>query len=197
MVNKTRNKLLNVARQIFAKNGLDNTTMNDIALASGKGRRTLYTYFKSKEDIYFAVIEEELERLSDQMNEVFKKSMEPEDKLVELIYTHLNLIKEAVQRNGNLRAEFFRNIILVSKARKNFDKKEKEFLTKILTEGIRQGKFDVDSIPLTVDIIHYCTKGLEIPYIYGRLSTGLPSGMSRAIVQKLMHKALKREDFRF
>ena len=186
MVNKTRNKLLEVARHIFAKNGLENTTMNDIAVASGKGRRTLYTYFKSKEDIYFAVIEEELERLSEQMNEVFKKNMEPEDKLVELIYTHLNLIKEAVQRNGNLRAEFFRNIFLVSKARKN-----------ILTEGIRLGKFDIDSIPLTADIIHYCTKGLEIPYIYGRLSTGLPSGMSRAIVQKLIHKALKREDFKF
>ena len=69
MVNKTRNKLLEVARHIFAKNGLENTTMNDIAVASGKGRRTLYTYFKSKEDIYFAVIEEELERLSEQMKE--------------------------------------------------------------------------------------------------------------------------------
>ena len=79
----------------------------------------------------------------------------------------------------------------------NNPKKEKEFLTKILTEGIRLGKFDIDSIPLTADIIHYCTKGLEIPYIYGRLSTGLPSGMSRAIVQKLIHKALKREDFKF
>ena len=47
---KTRNKLVDVARQLFAKRGLDNTTMNDIAAASGKGRRTLYTYFKSKED---------------------------------------------------------------------------------------------------------------------------------------------------
>jgi AcrR family transcriptional regulator len=36
--------------------------MNDIAVASGKGRRTFYTHFKSKEDIYFADSEEELER---------------------------------------------------------------------------------------------------------------------------------------
>ena len=47
---KTRIKLVDVARQLFAKKGLENTTMNDIAQASGKGRRTLYTYFKSKED---------------------------------------------------------------------------------------------------------------------------------------------------
>ena len=58
-ISKTRQKLVDVARQLFAKNGLENTTMNDIAQASGKGRRTLYTYFKSKEDIYFAVIESE------------------------------------------------------------------------------------------------------------------------------------------
>ena len=45
-ISKTRQKLVDVARQLFAKNGLENTTMNDIALQSGKGRRTLYTYFK-------------------------------------------------------------------------------------------------------------------------------------------------------
>ena len=40
---KTREKLVDVARQLFAKQGLEDTTMNDIAVASGKGRRTLYT----------------------------------------------------------------------------------------------------------------------------------------------------------
>ena len=66
-VSKTRAKLVDVARQLFAKKGVDDTTMNDIAVASKKGRRTLYTYFKSKEDIYMAVVESELEMLSDAM----------------------------------------------------------------------------------------------------------------------------------
>ena len=43
-VSKTKAKLVDVARQLFAKMGVENTTMNDIALASKKGRRTLYTY---------------------------------------------------------------------------------------------------------------------------------------------------------
>ena len=46
-VSKTRTRLVDVARGLFAKQGLENTTMNDIAVASGKGRRTLYTYFKT------------------------------------------------------------------------------------------------------------------------------------------------------
>ena len=49
-ISKTRQKLVDVARQLFAKNGVAATTMNDIAAASGKGRRTLYTYFNRKED---------------------------------------------------------------------------------------------------------------------------------------------------
>jgi len=40
-VSKTKAKLVDVARQLFAKMGVENTTMNDIALASKKGRRTL------------------------------------------------------------------------------------------------------------------------------------------------------------
>ncbi len=60
-VSKTKAKLVDVARQLFAKMGVENTTMNDIALASKKGRRTLYTYFKSKDEIYLAVVESELD----------------------------------------------------------------------------------------------------------------------------------------
>ncbi|MGN0233918.1 MAG: TetR/AcrR family transcriptional regulator [Bacteroidaceae bacterium] len=191
---KTREKLVDVARQLFAKQGLENTTMNDIAVTSGKGRRTLYTYFKNKEEIYWAVIEGELERLSERMNEVAKQNMEPEDKLVEIVYTHLNMIKEAVQRNGNLRAEFFRNIIMVEKVRKNFDQTELKLFNAIMTEGVHSGKFEIDSIPLCANILHFSVKGLEIPYIYGRLAQGLPSGMSRGIVQKLIHKALGKPD---
>ena len=59
-ISKTRQKLVDVARQLFAKKGIENTTMNDIAVASGKGRRTLYTYFKNKEEVYYAVIAAEL-----------------------------------------------------------------------------------------------------------------------------------------
>ena len=66
-VSKTKAKLVDVARQLFAKMGVENTTMNDIALASKKGRRTLYTYFKSKDEIYLAVVESELDILSDMM----------------------------------------------------------------------------------------------------------------------------------
>ena len=103
-VQKTRAKLVDVARQLFAKKGVEDTTMNDIAVASRKGRRTLYTYFKSKEQIYMAVVESELEMLSDRLTEAAERAVSPDKKILELIMTHLDTIKMVVYRNGTLRA---------------------------------------------------------------------------------------------
>ncbi len=189
-VSKTRQMLVDVARQLFAKNGVANTTMNDIALASGKGRRTVYTYFSSKEEVYYAVIEGELERLSDKLDEVASKKIRPQEKIIELIYTHLSMIKETVVRNGNLRAEFFRNIWTVEKVRKNFDEDEIELFRKVYAEGKADGEFDIDNVDLVADITHYCIKGLEVPFIYGRLGHGLTEESSKPLVAKGGYGAL-------
>ena len=189
-ISKTRQKLVDVARQLFAKNGIANTTMNDIAVASGKGRRTLYTYFSKKDDVYYAVIESELERLSDRLDEVAAMKMRPQDKIIELIYTHLSMIKETVVRNGNLRAEFFRNIWMVEKVRKKFDEDEIELFRKVYAEGKAEGEFDIENVELVADITHYCIKGLEVPFIYGRLGHGLTAESSKPFVAKVVYGAL-------
>ena len=83
---KTRDMLVDVARQLFARKGVDNTTMNDIAQASLKGRRTLYTYFKSKNEIYLAVVESELNQLYKMLQDVAVKDLPADEKLVTFIY---------------------------------------------------------------------------------------------------------------
>lgn len=192
-ISKTRQKLIDIARQLFAKRGVANTTMNDIAVASGKGRRTLYTYFNSKEEVYSAVIESELERLSDKLDEVAAMKMRPLDKVIELIYTHLSMIREAVVRNGNLRAEFFRNIWMVEKVRKKFDDYEIDLFSKVYEDGKADGEFDIDDVNLVADITHYCIKGLEVPFIYGRIGHGLTEEASKPLVAKVVYGALGKK----
>ena len=168
--------------------------MNDIALTSNKGRRTLYTYFRNKEEIYYAVIESELERLSERMYEVASMDMSPEQKMLMLIYTHLSNIKETVARNGNLRAEFFRNIWMVEKVRRKFDVSERELFRRVMQEGCDKAKFRIEDVNLYADITQYCLKGLEVPYIYGRLGRGLTDVTSRPIVAGLVRRALGMAD---
>lgn len=193
-VSKTRAKLVDVARQLFAKRGVDDTTMNDIAVASKKGRRTLYTYFKSKEDIYMAVVESELEMLSDAMEQVAKKDITPDEKILKLIETHLDSIKMVVYRNGTLRAGFFRNIWRVEAVRKNFDTKEIKLFKQVLAEGKDKGIFDIDNVDIIADIVHYCIKGIEVPYIRGQIAEELDDEAGWANVAKIVFGALGRKD---
>ncbi len=189
-ISKTRQRIVEVARELFAREGLEATTMNDIATQSGKGRRTLYTYFRNKEEVYGAVIEGELERLTERLDEVARLDADPEQKVITLIYTHLNMIKETVGRNGSLRAEFFRNIWLVEKVRRRFDKEERTILCRVLEEGIARARFRIENVNLMADIIHYSLKGLEVPYIYDRLGEGLSEADTRPIVMGLVRRAL-------
>ena len=187
---KTRAKLVDVARQLFAKKGVEATTMNDIAVASKKGRRTLYTYFKSKDQIYMAVVESELKMLSDTMDKVAKKPTVPDKKILELITTHLDIIKMAVYRNGTLRADFFRDIWRIEAIRKYFDNNEIKLFREVLREGKEQGLFDIDNVEITADILHYCIKGIEVPYIRGQIGEDLDDETGWRYVSKIVYGAL-------
>ena len=132
---KTKDLMIEVARQLFARVGFTNTTMNDIADASNKGRRTLYTYFRNKDEIFHAVIERELERLWHDLELIRRLPATPEEKILTLLLTHLDKIKDLVLRNGSLRAEFFRDIWLVENSRSAFDEKEIQQLQDLLEEG--------------------------------------------------------------
>lgn len=187
---KTRAKLVDVARQLFAKKGVEDTTMNDIAVASKKGRRTLYTYFKSKEEIYMAVVEAEIEMLYQTLNKVAQKDISPEKKILELIFTHLESTKTIVYRNGTLRADFFRDIWKVEAERKDFDIKEVALFRKILKEGKDVGVFDIDDVEITASILHYCIKGIEVPFIRGQIAEELDDETSWRYVKKIVYGAL-------
>ena len=193
-VSKTREKLIEVARGLFAHQGLEATTMNDIAAASGKGRRTLYTYFRNKEEIYLAVIEEELARLSTHMTAVLDLDLSPEEKLFKLIYTHLRTVRDTVFRNGTLRAEFFRDIWMVEKVRRAFDAEEHRVLTAILEEGAAQGHLRIPHVGLMCDIIHCTVRGLEVPYIYDRLGEGLSEDETYPMVKGILCRVLDMPD---
>lgn len=169
-MSNTKKMLIEVARELFAKNGKKEVTMNDIAEASKKGRRTLYTYFNNKEEIYKAVIDKELEQVLDRLNIVSSENKEPDVKLTNHILTHLDAIKYIVTRNGSLRADFFHDIYEVERTRRKIDVKEILLIRNILAEGVEKKIFKRMDLDLSALIIFYAIKGLEVPYIRQNIS---------------------------
>ena len=169
----TRDMLVEVARQLFAKSGVESTTMNDIAHASKRGRRTLYTYFKNKDEVYQAVIESEINNLHVSLSNVLQTEMRADKKLVTYIYARLDAVKNVVWRNGTLRAVFFRDIWKVENVRRKFDIRDIEIIRTIIEDGVKENIFVVPDPAITASVLHYALKGLEVPYIRGIIGEGI------------------------
>lgn len=165
MVSRTRDKFIEVARQLFARKGIENTTMNDIASASDKGRRTIYTYFKSKREIFNAVIERETDKLLESLRAIVSQKRSPAEKLEEYIACRFETMKTIVHRNGSLRAGFFRDVRKVDRARRVLSSRETEMLTMLLAQGVEEGEFDIDDISRRALIITNAIQGLDVAYI--------------------------------
>lgn len=142
MVLKTREKLIEVARQLFTNKGIENTTMNDIANASDKGRRTIYTYFKSKREIYNAVVERENDQMVSQIIEISTLEITPIEKLERFLMLKFEKLNFAMTRQYSFRALFNRDIKRVDRIRKLAFSKEMEVLKTILDEGIEKFEFE-------------------------------------------------------
>ncbi|MBP6662306.1 MAG: TetR/AcrR family transcriptional regulator [Paludibacter sp.] len=170
-MSNTKKMLIEVARGLFAEKGKKEVTMNDIAEASKKGRRTLYTYFNNKEDIYKAVIDKELEQVLERLKVVSTEKVEPDVMLTNHILTHLDAIKDVVTRNGSLRADFFHDIYEVERTRRKIDVQEISLIRSILNNGIKKGIFKRMDLDLSSIIIFYSIKGMEVPYIRQNISS--------------------------
>lgn len=150
---------------MFAHKGVENTTMNDIASASEKGRRTIYTYFKSKRDIYNAVVKNESELIVERLSVIPAQDVSPEEKLMNFIFVRFEAIKELVTRNGSLRAGFFRDVRKVERARRGTLSQECSVLMSILKEGVEKGAFSIKHIDKTARVMLLCLQGLDVPYV--------------------------------
>ncbi|HJD92377.1 MULTISPECIES: TetR/AcrR family transcriptional regulator [Bacteroides] len=192
-VPKTKERLMDVARLLFAKNGVENTTMNDIAKTSKKGRRTLYTYFKNKEEVYLAVVQSELDKLWEYLKAVSEKDTPPDQKILEIIYARLEGVKEVVFRNGTLKASFFRDIWKVENVRKRFDKKEINLIKKVLEDGVNQGIFDIENVEMTAALVHYCLKGIEVPFIRGQVGADIKYENRKEYIANIVFGALGKK----
>ena len=74
--------------------------------------------------------------------------------------------------------------------RKNFDRKEIQLFRNVLQEGKEKGIFDIDNVEITADILHYCIKGIEVPYIRGQIGEDLEDEIGWRYVAKIVFGAL-------
>jgi AcrR family transcriptional regulator len=81
--------ILEAARKVFADKGFNDATVDDVANAAGVAKGTVYLYYRSKRDIYFAALKFGIEQMYAALDEELNRASTPEAKLRALISVKL------------------------------------------------------------------------------------------------------------
>ncbi len=157
-----RREILSAAEKIFAEKGFFLTTMSEIAEVAEFGTGTLYKYFKSKEELYFTLIDEKVEEI----NRLVKAGLSRKTSAIERIKKVLGLEFEFIERNR----DFFRIYIsernlfewaVKNDLRRGIRDKMMAYikvLAQVMRQGIREGEFKpmdpMDLAHALVGIVH-------------------------------------------
>lgn len=165
-----RENILKTAQEIFSKYGYKKTTLDDIAIAVRKGKSSLYYYFKSKEDLFQAVIMKEVEILGKELDVVVNRNSDPVDKLREYVLTKLTIFRGLANFYNALENDVTA-ISFIEDIKHKYEQDEVRMIKRILIEGVRKNEFEIYDFNLAAIGITMAIKGLEMPLSAGVYSS--------------------------
>jgi len=89
-----RNRVFEVAAEVFHQKGYDKTSMSDVAAAAGLTKAGLYHHISSKESLLYTILDYGLDLTESSVIEPLKKIVDPVDRLMTMIELHLRLVLE-------------------------------------------------------------------------------------------------------
>jgi AcrR family transcriptional regulator len=160
-----RNSIVAIASDIFARFGFKKTTVDDIAQGLRKGKSSIYYYFKSKEEIFQAVVDREANQLRFKVNEILNKPLGTIDKIRGYVKTRMAAVQQMANSYAVIKDNDFSNLDLAERVRKNYDNEEMGIIKGLLKEGVDNGTFKIKDIELSSIAILTAMKGLEVPLL--------------------------------
>ena len=146
-----REKIVQSAVDCFSKYGFDRTRMDDIAQTANMSKGTVYLYFKSKEDLFYAICENNLKVLKEQLSHLFVTTKENLLFDAEQFYDNLHRLEKSGSEKVFFEtvAESSRNTklqrILYEQRVKIFNV-VKEYLDRQVQKGFFRNDVDTDAI---------------------------------------------------
>lgn len=161
-----RRRIIVTAQKLFQKEGLDGVTMEDVAEAVGKAKSSLYYYYKSKEEIWDAVMDVEIGEIVYDIERAVNHADTTEQKIHAFCGTMLISLRKRralyniaygtdkpIKRNSSTRG-----------IRRRFVARESVLFNKILNEGVEKGEIKAmnpEEQNILVFVLLSGLKGLE------------------------------------
>jgi len=147
--------IIDVAARLFATKGLRQTTMESIAAEASRGRRTVYMYFGNKADIYEAVVQREISRITDPLREVVRSECDFETMLRNYSTERLTQLWNLRERNPLLLKDFAQGHSRIEKLRERLNNDEIKLVTPVFRRYLK------DNLALS----HACQAGYAVIFL--------------------------------
>ena len=167
---EVREQVVQSARQVFARYGYKKTALDDIAREARKGKSTIYYYFKSKDEIFKAVIDAEAEIRKQAIEREISQITDSRLKLKTYIYVRMLTLKMVVNYYEAIKNDLLDNLYFVNSFRDDHFDEEVKQVIKMLLEGVEIGEFTIENPELTAKTIVTLLHGFEVPLILKNLS---------------------------
>lgn len=156
--------ILKAAKKLITKYGYKKVSMDEIALEAGVTKKTVYSYFDSKEELLNALIRKELEKMKKELEEIEKQNGDL------LLSTHegiYNLLK--FRRKNNLFKILFEEaeVLKNAKLKESLNIIEQDvisYIKSILEEAKKHGKIDVKNVDIMAFLIYKMYLALMIEW---------------------------------
>lgn len=109
---EVKGKIIQAAIATFSKYGYDKTRMEDIAKNAKLSKGTLYLYFKSKEKLFYAISENSIIELKEQLSKLFSKKEDLVSDAEKFYDQYRNLIHDSEKVSFEMIAESLHNLTL-------------------------------------------------------------------------------------
>lgn len=157
--------ILESARELFARFGYKKTTMEDIAQVLGKGKSSLYYYFKNKEEIFQAVIKWEGDLLFSKLQKVLQTNDAPDVKMRNYVVIRMENIRELQNYHVTLKQDVPGGFEFLEQIKNDYEQQEVQMIESIMQEGLDAGLFHLNNINMAAVAIVTALKGLETPLL--------------------------------
>ena len=146
---KTRNQILQAALSCFADKGYYQTTMDDIVAASGLSKGSLYWHFKSKQELFIALVEWFFNEVNEDVFHAWTEEMSAADKIRSMMMVALESSEQLIPF-FNVFLDFWARTSEDEQLRQMFDGMITDYQTLIgglIEEGIASGEFRPVNVP--------------------------------------------------
>lgn len=133
-MNSTKEKILQVAQELFFKKGIRAVTIDDIASHIKVSKRTIYMHFENKDDIVFDLVKHHLRIHREKIEEIIAKSHN-------IIEETMAIVKCSSEMMENINPSVFNDLkIFYPQAWNYLENFKKEFIIDTITKGLKKGQ---------------------------------------------------------